>query len=104
MLVHCKFTFEKRSLVLVCLRMHWVFRRTVILRGGPRDRRQRQKSWFLVPVHLTWLIWREHNKRTTQGNEERLHRLKSIVLSIWNIGTISPSSDQMVGFLDPLHG
>ncbi|XP_057476270.1 uncharacterized protein LOC130764191 isoform X1 [Actinidia eriantha] len=42
----------------------------------------RKKAWLRAHLHLMWLIWKEHNRRTFEGIELLVHRLKSFFMTI----------------------
>ena len=73
----------------------------VLLRWGPRDRKQRQKAWFLACALDVVDLEREQQFKEMR-NTFIGSRLYFFYLHIWNTATISPSSEQMVGFLDSL--
>ena len=80
LLLHCPVSQELWNTVCSLFGVHWVMPRGVVeLLASWSNKFNRLKSkvlWRRTPHCLMWVIWRERNTHTFDGNERSIHELK----------------------------
>ena len=80
LLLHCPVSQELWNTVCSLFGVHWVMPRGVVeLLASWSNKFNRLKSkvlWRRTPHCLMWVIWRERNTHTFDGNERLIHELK----------------------------
>ena len=80
LLLHCPVAQELWNIMCSLFGVHWVMPRSVVeflaSWSGKFNRLRSKVLWRMIPHCLMWVIWRERNTWTFDGNERSIHELK----------------------------
>ena len=80
LLLNCPISQELWNMLCFLFGVHWVMPRSLvelIATWSQKFHKPKTKVlWSMIPHCLMWVIWRERNTRTFEGDERSIHELK----------------------------